>query len=132
VTPPRFRYGLDPVCLAACALYALNRWGLRPSSGFMAHHFNDLLFVPALLPWVLAAQRALGARPSHAPPTPLEIATHTAAWALLAEVVGPACLHRGVADPIDAACYFIGALAAGALWKSGARLAPRQMMKSAP
>ena len=58
----RFGYLRDPLCIAACALYLLNRGGLREHIGgvFLRGHFNDLLLIPAALPLVLWVQRRIG------------------------------------------------------------------------
>src|SRR4051812_37361244 len=38
-----FRYALDPLCVGACALYAVNRFFIKPhvGYGFFHSHFND-------------------------------------------------------------------------------------------
>ena len=47
-----FRYAFDPLCMGACALYALNRFLIKPyvGPGFFHSHFNDVLLIPAALP----------------------------------------------------------------------------------
>ena len=113
-----FRYAFDPLCLAACALYAANRWLVKPhvESPFLRGHFDDLLLIPCALPLVLWAQRRLGLRAHDEPPTPGEIAMHLAAWTVIAEWIGPRWLHRGVADAWDAASYALGAALAFVVW----------------
>jgi len=50
-----FGYARDPLCLAACLCYALNRWILPPvfKGGFLRNYFADCLLIPAALPLVL-------------------------------------------------------------------------------
>ncbi|MCW5558754.1 MAG: hypothetical protein KIT22_13115 [Verrucomicrobiae bacterium] len=47
-----FRYARDPLCLAGCGLYLVNRlWGRAHLGGaFLRGHFIDLLVIPAALP----------------------------------------------------------------------------------
>jgi hypothetical protein len=113
----RFRYALDPLCLGACALYALNRWVLKPRihSAFLHSHFNDLLFIPAALPLVLWLQRRLGLRTSDGPPEAREIALHFVVWSVMAEIVAPHFAHV-TGDWRDVLAYAAGALAAWAWW----------------
>jgi hypothetical protein len=108
----------DPLCLVAIAAYALNRWAIKPhtSSPFLHGHFNDLLLIPAALPWVLWLQRRTGLRLHDTAPTAAEIALHTAVWSLVCEYLGPRWLHRGTADPLDVAAYAAGGLVAYLLW----------------
>jgi hypothetical protein len=116
----RFRYLADPVCLAAWLLYALNRLVVKPLSSpatFVHTHFNDLLLVPALLPVVLWLFRRAGVRDHDRPPTRRKLIAHTLAWCVVFEIIGPRLLHRGVSDPVDAACYLAGAAVAGLVWR---------------
>jgi hypothetical protein len=101
-----FRYGLEPLSLAACALYAANRWLMKPllASPFLRGHFNDLLLIPCALPLVLWL---------HA-----EISLHLAMWTLIAEWIGPHWLHRGVGDWWDVGAYTLGAVIAAIAWRS--------------
>ncbi|HEY0943626.1 MAG TPA: hypothetical protein VGD81_00100 [Opitutaceae bacterium] len=114
----RFRYGLDPLCLAACALYAANRllWKPHAGPGFFHGHFNDLLLIPAALPWVLGLSRRLGWRTHDAAPTAPEIAFHTVVWSVICEGLGPALTHHGTADWRDVVCYAAGGIAAWLAW----------------
>lgn len=124
----RFRYAADPLCAAACALYALNRWLIRPHthSAFLRFHFNDLLLIPAALPFALWLQRRLGLRAHDAPPDVREIALHLAVWSVMAELIAPRIAHV-TGDWRDVLVYAAGALAARAWWKSdlGFQPAPR-------
>lgn len=116
----RFRYAADPVCLTAIAAYLLNRAVLAPLCAdalpFLRTHFADLLLVPAALPLLLWLQRRAGLRTHDAPPTPGEIASVTALWAVLFEAVLPALLGRGISDPLDVIAYAVGALVAALMW----------------
>ncbi len=118
----RFRYALDPLCVFACALYALNSWGLKPALSawpFIQGQLNDVLLIPAALPLVLWLQRRLGLRADDAMPGAGEIALHVAVWAAIAEGAGPFLLHRGTADWWDVVAYCVGAAVACALWRRG-------------
>jgi hypothetical protein len=115
----RFRYVFDPLCLSACVLYAVNRFLVKPhvGPGFFHSHFNDLLVIPAALPFLLWANRRLGWRRDDRPPTWREVVAHTFLWAVICEGVGPRIFPRyGVADWKDVAAYMIGAVAAWAFW----------------
>lgn len=114
----RFRYGRDPLCLAAGAAYAVQRWGLPAgwSGGFARGHLADVLLIPAALPWLLWAQRRLGLRTDDAPPQWSEIALVWAGWSLAAEVVAPRLFAHATGDVWDVAAYAVGGLAAGWWW----------------
>jgi hypothetical protein len=117
----RFRYWRDPVCLVACAAYALNRWVFAPMTtpgSFWRNHFDDVLLIPAALPLVLWVQRKLGLRTHDAAPGVGETAFHLAIWALIAEVLGPLWLRRGTADWRDVIAYVGGAAICVILWRS--------------
>ena len=122
----RFRYAADPLCLVACSLYAINRFVLKAHAGpgFFHDHFNDLLLMPAALPWVLWADRSLGWRQHDRPPSGAEILVHTALWSLICEGIGPRWLGLGVADWRDVAAYFAGAFVAWGFWAFGPRRRP--------
>jgi ubiquinone/menaquinone biosynthesis C-methylase UbiE len=114
----RFRYGLDPVCILACAAYALNRWLFKSvgHSVFLHGTFNDLLLIPAALPLVLWLQRKLAWRTHDLPPTPGEIFSHWLVWSVVCEGVAPLFLPRAVGSLSDVAAYAAGALVAGVWW----------------
>ncbi|HYD85187.1 MAG TPA: hypothetical protein VEA63_14075 [Opitutus sp.] len=120
----RFGYVFDPLCLAACALYALNRFWLHGHVGgaFFHGYFNDLLLIPAALPLALWLQRKLGLRADDARPRWREIGLHLAAWALMAEAVAPHLLAHVTGDWRDLVAYSAGALAAGCWWQGAATL----------
>lgn len=108
----------DAVCWGAVAAYAVNRWIVEPRvvSAFFDGHFNDLLLIPAALPWVIQAQSWLGWRPEWLPPRPGETIFHLVVWAMVCEVVGPRWLGRGTPDGWDVACYAAGAVLAQWWW----------------
>lgn len=116
-----FRYGADALCLAACSAYAVNRWLIKPNTAwpFFHSHFNDLLLIPAALPFVLWLERRLGLRRGDHPPSFAEIAGHWAIWSLMAEGIAPLLFPNAVGDPRDVAAYAIGAAAAAVWWHRG-------------
>jgi ubiquinone/menaquinone biosynthesis C-methylase UbiE len=113
-----FRYALDPVCLSACLLYALNRWLIGPACPwpFLHQYFDDLLLIPAALPIVLGLQRWAGLRDHDRPPTIAEALAHLVIWSLVAECVGPYLFPWTVGDPLDVVTYALGTLIAGVWW----------------
>lgn len=120
-----YRFGRDPLCWGACFLYAFNRWGVRPHvhNWFIEGYFNDLLLLPAALPWVLWFHDWAGWR-SPGPPTFGEVALHWGIWSLLCEGVGPRLWPHGVADPWDVAAYAAGALVSYLWWRRWGRMKP--------
>ena len=119
----RFGYARDPVCLAACGLYAINRWIVAPrvAISFLHQHFNDLLLIPAALPPILWVQRRLGLRRHDGFPDWREIALHTAVWSFAAEALAPRIFPHATGDVRDVLAYATGALAAGVWWRCSAR-----------
>lgn len=118
-----FRYWHDPLCIVACAAYAVNRWVLEPHftmgamGPFMRGHFADCLLIPAALPPVLWLQRRLGLRTHDDMPRAGEIFLHLAVWAFIAEGAGPFLTHHGTADWRDVLAYSAGAAACYVLWR---------------
>jgi hypothetical protein len=112
-----FRYVLDPLCLLACSLYAINRWLIEPVCKwpFLHEHFDDLLLIPAALPVVLGLQRWIGLRNHDRPPSLPEIVGHFLIRSLVAEALGPFIFPWTVGDALDVTAYSLGALA-GAVW----------------
>jgi hypothetical protein len=102
----RFGYLRDPLFLACCALYILNRWVVKPHThiAFFHNWFNDTLLIPCALPVVLFTHRLLRLRTHDAPPTALEIAAHWAGWSLLFEGIGPHIM-RTTGDPWDVVAF---------------------------
>src|SRR5690349_16403516 len=115
----RFRYLHDPLFLACCVAYALNRWLIKPHlhSGFLHSHFNDLLLIPCALPPILWLHRKLGLRAHDEAPTLLEIASHVVFWSVLFEWLGPKFVAHTTADPLDVLAYLAGAMLAGVWWQ---------------
>lgn len=119
--PSPFRYFGDPVCLTAMALYAANRWLLKPwdlSGDFGRCYLNDVLCLPMLLPMILYAQRLFRIRRTDAPPRPWEVVQHWAVFSVVFELVLPLCPQwfRSTADPYDVVAYAVGGLAALLVW----------------
>jgi hypothetical protein len=117
----RFGYLRDPLCIAACALYALNRiwWRGHVGGTFLTGYFNDLLLIPAALPLVLWIQRRLGVRHDDQPPRWREIGLHLVVWSIAAEGVMPHLVARATGDWHDVLAYTAGALVAGLCWNEG-------------
>ncbi|MBI3868641.1 MAG: hypothetical protein HY299_08935 [Verrucomicrobia bacterium] len=114
----RFRYALDPLCVLACAAYCVNRFVVKPhvDSIFMRSYFNDVLLIPAALPFFLWTQRKLGLRTNDNPPSARETLFHWAVWSVLFEVAGPHLKRGAVGDPWDVVCYFVGGFVAWLFW----------------
>jgi hypothetical protein len=122
----QFRYAFDPLCVACCVLYALNRWILKPhiASVFLHGYFNDVLLIPCALPMMLWIQRQFGLRKTDAAPDAPEILFHLVIWSILFEWIGPHIM-RVTGDPLDAVAYTAGAIVAWLWWNRGSlRLVP--------
>lgn len=119
----RFRYGFDPLGLAACALYAACRWLIRPHTAavFWHSYSTDYLLVPAALPLWLWVQRKLGLRSHDAYPTWGEIGLSFVAWSVAAEGVAPFLFQSATGDWWDILAYAVGAVIAGLGWTLAAR-----------
>lgn len=119
----RFRYALDPLCLAAGAAYAAGRWVVHPhvTAGFWHDHFTDCLLIPAALPLLLWVYRRLGLRTHDGRPAWREIGAALAVWALAGEVVAPRLFATATGDWRDVLAYAGGALVAGGWWTLHAR-----------
>ena len=129
-----FRYGLDPLCVAACVLYAINRFWFRHFSGipFFIGQFDDSLLIPCALPPVLWLQRRLGLRDHDRFPDLMEITFHLVVWSVIAEVVAPRFIHWVTGDWKDVVAYTIGALIAGLWWHQWTRSKCLQTSASDP
>lgn len=114
----RFRYVLDPLCLACCALYALNSWGVKPHThvAFFRFWFNDMLLIPCALPPLLQMYRWLKLRTHDAPPSLAEISGLLVFWSVLFEAIGPHVM-RTTGDWRDVIAYTAGALVAALFWR---------------
>ena len=109
----------DPLCVLATLLYLLNRLVLKPwlPSPFLRGQFNDLLLVPAALPWVLWLHRRFGWREGDGFPAGREIVFYLVVWSVVCEGLGPVLLRRGTADLKDVLAYAVGAGAAWLWWR---------------
>jgi hypothetical protein len=134
-----FRYLRDPLFLMSVALYALNRWVVKPSlpSGelFFSGHFNDLLVIPCALPPLLLLHRRLGLRHADAPPAASEVAVHVAVWSVFFEILAPVFVRAARSDAWDVVAYCAGGLAAWLVWNRAALsgmifVAPRNLIES--
>lgn len=119
----RFRYALDPLCLAACAAYAVGRWIVQPqaSAGFWHGQFTDCLLIPAALPAVLWIYRLLGLRGHDGWPSWSELGLHLTIWSVAGEVVAPRFFPSATGDWRDMLAYAAGAGIAGGWWAIAAR-----------
>ena len=113
-----FRYLSDPLCLGCCALYAANRWAVKPHfhGAFIHSWFNDALLIPCALPLVLCVHAWLGWREQDVMPGAGEIIAHLAGWSVLFEVIGPRLMNRATGDVLDVAAYTVGAAVAYVWW----------------
>lgn len=114
-----FLYLRDPLFLAGCGAYVVNRWLIKPHlrAGFFHSHFNDLWLIPCALPPVLWLHRQVGLRKHDRPPEWVEIIPHLVFWSALFEWFGPKVVLHATADPLDAIAYLLGALVAGCWWQ---------------
>lgn len=115
----RFRYALDPLCVAAITAYIFGRWWLRAhvSPGTFWHdQLTDVLLIPAALPLALWLQRQLGLRSHDARPGWREIGLHLAAWSVSAELIAPHVFRHATGDWHDVLAYAAGAVAAAGWW----------------
>jgi hypothetical protein len=119
-----FRYLQDRLFLASVALYALNRWMLKPSlhagETFFRGHFNDLLVIPCALPPLLFLHRRLRLRHTDAPPSAGEIALHLAVWSIFFEVLAPVFVSASRSDAWDVVAYCAGGVAGWLVWNRAA------------
>ncbi|HEY0551410.1 MAG TPA: hypothetical protein VGF13_17530 [Verrucomicrobiae bacterium] len=115
----RFRYVFDPLCLACCALYALNRWGIKPHThlALFRFWFNDLLLIPCALPPLLQVYRWLQLRTHDRRPTAAEVFGHLIFWSALFEWAGPHLVRGTTGDWRDVLAYAVGGLAGFACWR---------------
>jgi hypothetical protein len=120
-----FGYWRDPLFLAACSAYLINRWLVKPHvhSPFLIGQFSDCLLIPCALPLVLWLHRRIGARRHDRFPMPGEIVFHLAVWSVLFELIGPRLLPV-TGDVLDVAAYWAGGALACLWWRAQARLRP--------
>lgn len=116
-----FRYAFDPVCLAAIALFALNRWCLKPAGiapAFTHGYVNDLLCLPIFVPLSLLFQRCIHLRRHDRAPLAWEIGQHWLVFSILFECVIPRVPgFRSTADPWDVLAYLVGGVIAWLGWR---------------
>lgn len=115
----RFAYLRDPLFLACCALYVLNRFLIKPHVQLPFFHswFNDVLLIPCALPPLLWLHRRLGLRGHDGCPTILEIGAHLVGWSVLFEVIGPHLMRHTTGDVMDVVAYSGGAVVACVWWQ---------------
>jgi hypothetical protein len=119
----KFRFLSDPIFLASVALYALNRWLLRPAfpdNGFLHGYLTDLLCLPVFVPFLVWAMWRLKLR-DDAPPRWSEIVIPLVFWSLMFEFWLPQTtifgrFSRG--DPFDIVAYASGGIFAFGIWKT--------------
>jgi len=120
---PGFAYLADKTFLAACSLYAANRFWWKPVFGdscrFLRNHLDDCLLIPAALPPLLYLFRKLGLRGHDSLPSIREVAEWTLVWSVAFEWVFPRYLHKGASDMRDVLAYAMGAFVSWLLWRSG-------------
>jgi hypothetical protein len=114
----RFGYVFDPLFLVCCALYATNRWLIKPHChiAFFHNWFNDTLVIPCALPILLLVHRKFHLRDHDQPPTLAEVVAHVIGWSILFEVIGPH-LMATTGDPWDAVAYACGGMASFLCWR---------------
>lgn len=109
----------DPLWLCSVALFALNRWWIKPnfSGAFWHSSLNDVLCLPAWMPimvWLFARLRLR----DWTPPRPLEIVVCWLFWSVVFEVWMPHTSAFGrfaPGDPMDVLAYGAGGVI-GFLW----------------
>ena len=108
----------DLIFWVALGLYAGNRWLVKPrvDAVFFQSYFNDLLFVPVVLPLVLQLHVWLGWRLAGVEPRVGETVFHCVVWSWVCEWAGPRWLNMGTADGWDVACYVTGAVVSQGWW----------------
>ena len=119
-----FLYLRDRVFITGVALYAANRWLLKPSlpggEVFFRGYFNDLLVIPCALPPLLYLHRRLSLRRTDAPPRAGEIALHLLIWSAFFEILAPRLIASARADAWDVVAYCAGGLVGWLLWNARA------------
>jgi hypothetical protein len=112
----------DPLFLGSVALYALNRWILKPCTSIELFHsyLNDLICIPFWVPVLVSLLRCCRLRPDTGPPAGCEVLVPLVLWSIVFEIVlprlGPFC-GLAVADPSDIFCYAAGAFVAALHWR---------------
>jgi hypothetical protein len=112
----KFRYGLDPVCLAAIGAYGVTRWIYHPD--FLRGWFHDVLLLPAALPIFLWFERRLGMRGDDDFPRTREIVFYWITWSVACEVAGPAIFPWATGDWRDVLWYGAGGVLCHVVWST--------------
>ncbi len=96
-----FRYLTDPLFVFCLALYAANRWILKPyfPNEFSQSYLNDLICLPFWIPIMLWTMKCLGLRKTHTPPSGGELIVPLLVWSWLFEVYLPG-LTRSKSSPL--------------------------------
>ena len=110
----------DALWLASVALFALNKWWIKPHfDGWFWHSsLNDVLCLPVWMPvcvWIFAKFKLRDS----AAPRPLEIAVCLLFWSLVFEVWLPQTElfgHFAPGDPFDVLAYAVGGMLGWAWW----------------
>ena len=110
----KFRYAADPLCIAAVALYVIQRW-IFPHPALRGW-FSDFLFLPAAVPVFLWMERKLGLRMHDRKPSLAEVGGLFLVWSLAAEGIAPLLFQNCTADPLDIVAYAAGGLFALGWW----------------
>ena len=110
----KFRYAADPLCIAAVALYVIQRWIF--SYPALRGWFSDVLFLPAAVPVFLWMERKLGLRMHDRKPSLAEVGGLFLIWSLAAEGIAPLLFQHCTADPLDIVAYAAGGLFALCWW----------------
>jgi hypothetical protein len=123
-SPRQFRYLADPVCMAALALYAINRFYLKPHhiGGWFTHgYFNDVLCLPLFVPVILYVQHLAGVRRHRQFPRVWEVLQACAAFVLVFQVITPRFpqVFITAGDPYDILAYLAGGGIAWGCWVLG-------------
>jgi hypothetical protein len=108
----------DPLFLACCALYVINRWVMKPhlDRAFIHSWFNDVLLIPGAMPVLLRLHAWFGWREQDAMPDAREILAHLVGWSVLFEVIGPYLMDHTTGDVMDVVAYTAGAVLAYLWW----------------
>ncbi len=111
----RFRYALDPLCLTALTLYALQRWAF--DFPWLHGWFTDFLLIPAAAPLFLWVERRLGLRRHDENPTLRELIFLFVLWSVAAEILAPILFPQCTGDPLDIVAYAAGAIVSTVWWR---------------
>ena len=104
------------------AVFAVNRWGLKPhgiGGAFTRGYLNDVLCIPLFLPIILGLQRMVRLRLHDGPPRLWEMLQHWVIFSVLFEIVLPKYpqYFRTTADAMDVVAYLAGGMIAWMWWQ---------------